>query len=60
MNIPAGFCKGLDGKLRPNRRSDTTARDVRIIALHLEGKSMRVIAAAVGCSVGTVHRIVNP
>jgi DNA invertase Pin-like site-specific DNA recombinase len=50
---------GLDGKVRPNRRFDTTARDERIRSLHADGSSMRAIATEVRCSVGTVHRVLK-
>lgn len=54
-----GWSTGLDGRVRPNRRLDTTERDKRIAKLYAAGKSMRAIAAQVGCSVGTVHRVVS-
>lgn len=51
---------GRDGKVRPDRRLDTSQRDAFIRALHERaGWSMRAIAAQVGCSVGTVHRVVK-
>jgi DNA-binding NarL/FixJ family response regulator len=50
---------GLDGKLRPAQRLDTTKRDKKIMKLRAQGKSVRAIAAEVGCSVGTVHRIIR-
>lgn len=50
---------GLDGKRRPNRRFNTDARDEQIRALREEGRSVRAIAAELGCSVGTVHRVVK-
>lgn len=40
-----------------SRLSDATW--VRILEMRADGYSMRKIAAAVGCSVGTVHRIVK-
>ncbi|MEU2198721.1 helix-turn-helix domain-containing protein [Isoptericola sp. NPDC019482] len=55
--IAVGRVMGLDGKVRPSRRFDTTARDQRIRELRDEGLSMRAIATEVGCSVGTVHRV---
>jgi hypothetical protein len=58
IRASVGF--GLDGKTRLNRRVDTTERDTRIRDLRSGGKSMRAIAAEVGCSVGTVHRIIRP
>lgn len=55
---PAETVTGLDGKKRPARRRDTTERDARIVTAYRdEGKTMRVIAREVGCSVGTVHRV---
>lgn len=54
-----GFCLGIDGKWRPNTRTDTTDRDTRIAVLHKDGLSMREIAADTGCSVGTVHRVLR-
>jgi hypothetical protein len=57
--LPRGYCKGADGKLHPQRHYDTTLRDAKIIELHDHKKSMRAIAAAVGCSVGTVHRVIK-
>jgi transposase len=51
-------CTGLDRKVRPSRRLDT--RDRRIHTLRASGKSIRAIAAEVGCSVGTVHRVLSP
>jgi DNA-directed RNA polymerase specialized sigma24 family protein len=50
---------GRDGKHRPSRRFDTTARDLRILALRHIGWSVRAIAGEVGCSVGTVHRVIK-
>jgi hypothetical protein len=50
--------RGLDGKWRPNRRFDTTDRDARIVrASRVERKSIRTIAAEVGCSIGTVYKV---
>jgi DNA-binding NarL/FixJ family response regulator len=57
--IPVGKVLGLDGKLRPGRRGDTTERDARIRQMRWSGLSLRAIADTVGCSVGTVHRVVN-
>jgi DNA-binding NarL/FixJ family response regulator len=59
-----GLSLGRDGKLRPDRRIDTTARDTEIYRLYADGDdigpmSMREIAAQVGCSVGTVHRVIK-
>ncbi|WP_420898503.1 helix-turn-helix domain-containing protein [Cryobacterium lactosi] len=51
---------GLDGKVRPSRRVDTTERDARISELRASGISIRAIATSVGCSVGTVHRVLKP
>lgn len=57
--IFVGTCVGLDGKIRPSRRFDTTDRDERIRELRDAGQTVRAIAADVGCSVGTVHRIIR-
>jgi DNA-binding NarL/FixJ family response regulator len=51
------WCLGLDGKWRPNSRFDTTQRDRQIVLLRSSGKSIRAIGTEVGCSVGTVHRV---
>jgi IS30 family transposase len=51
--------KGLDGKLRPAQQVDTTDRDKRIRKLHRAKMPMRAIAAEIGCSVGTVHRVIS-
>ena len=56
--ITVGKVLGLDGKVRPHRRFDTTDRDARIRSLHADGLSMRTIASEVECSVGTVHRVI--
>ena len=50
---------GLDGKVRPSRRVDTTERDARIRELRDDGQSIRAIADEVRCSVGTVHRVLS-
>jgi DNA invertase Pin-like site-specific DNA recombinase len=50
---------GLDGKRRPDRRCDNTDHDAEIRALRADGKPIRAIAAEVGCSVGTVHRVLH-
>ena len=50
---------GLDGKLRPARRGDTTKRDQEILKLRMQGMSLRAIASKLGCSVGTVHRVID-
>lgn len=57
--VTVGMVQGLDGKLRPSRQIDTTERDKRIRRLHRDGRSMRAIASEVGCSVGTVHRVIS-
>lgn len=51
--------KGRDGKVRPNHRFDTSERDESIRSMHDAGESLRTIAEKVGCSVGTVHRVVT-
>ena len=50
---------GRDGKRRPDRRTNTEARDTKIIALRDAGWTMRDIAATAQCSVGTVHRVIK-
>jgi transposase-like protein len=57
--IMVGWTQGNDGKWRPDRRFSTRKRDATIRQLYAEGSSMRAIAGAVGCSVGTVHRVVH-
>jgi DNA-binding NarL/FixJ family response regulator len=57
--VTVDMAKGLDGKVRPSRRVDTSDRDERIHELRREGQPMRAIAAQVGCSVGTVHRVIE-
>lgn len=57
--IKVSNVKGLDGKYRPNRRYDITERDEQIRALRDTGQSVRAIAKEVGCSVGTVHRVIS-
>jgi transposase len=54
-----GTTVGLDGKTRPDRWCDTSERDSRIKQLREGGKSVREIAREVGCSVGTVHRVMK-
>lgn len=55
-----GYCLGTDGKWRPNSRFDTTERDLRIAAAKTQhGLSVRQIAKEIGCSVGTVHRVLK-
>lgn len=51
--------KGLDGKNRPSRRYDITERDEAIKRLHFEGKTQANIASEVGCSTGTVSRVLG-
>jgi hypothetical protein len=50
---------GLDGRKRLNRRVDTTGRDELIRKLRVDGQPVRAIAAEVGCSAGTVHRVLK-
>lgn len=57
--IEVGKAVGLDGRIRPSRRYDTTERDARIRALREEGKLIRTIAEEVGVSIGTVHRVIK-
>jgi DNA invertase Pin-like site-specific DNA recombinase len=58
-DVPPGMVFGLDGKWHPSRRLDTTNRDRKIRQLRAGGQSVRTIAAAAGCSVGTVHRVIR-
>lgn len=53
-----GRVRGLDGKVRPSRRLDNTGRDAEIVERLNRGESYRAIASAVGCSIGTAHRVV--
>lgn len=57
--IHVGKTMGIDGKLRPDRRFDTTTRDTDIRTRRATGETVRQIASAVGCSVGTVHRVLK-
>lgn len=57
--IAVGKSLGIDGKVRPDRRYWTGERDSEILRRREDGESMRTIAAAVGCSVGTVHRVIK-
>lgn len=57
--ITVMLVKGRDGKIRPGRRVDTTARDLAIYRMRRDKASIREIAKTVGCSVGTVHRVLN-
>ncbi|SDO18668.1 hypothetical protein SAMN04515671_0077 [Nakamurella panacisegetis] len=58
-SINVGTSRGRDGRLRPDRRFDTTHRDSIIKDLRAGGLSVRQVAEAVGCSVGTVHRVMS-
>lgn len=58
--VTVRMAKGLDGKLRPSRRVDNKERDKLIVELFWDASMvMRDIAAEVGCSVGTVHRVIK-
>jgi DNA-binding NarL/FixJ family response regulator len=57
--VLVGWSMGVDGKRRPDRRFSTAERDAEILRRRSEGESIRGIAAGVGCSVGTVHRVVR-
>jgi DNA invertase Pin-like site-specific DNA recombinase len=57
--VTVELTKGLDGKIRPSRRVDTSDRDEHIRKLRREGATIRAIAAEIGCSVGTVHRVIE-
>jgi len=57
-SIQVSMKMGLDGKVRPSRRFDVTGRDEAILSARAAGGSIRAIAAEVGCSVGTVHRVI--
>jgi DNA-binding NarL/FixJ family response regulator len=61
-NRPAHMVLGLDGKYHPRRPLTTSqmiARDKKIMKLRDQGMSVRAIAAELGCSVGTVHRVIQ-
>lgn len=54
--------KGMDGRVRPSRRYDTSGRDEEIRRLRKRSPvhwTIRDIATEVGCSVGTVHRVLK-
>ncbi|UQX11319.1 helix-turn-helix domain-containing protein [Candidatus Mycobacterium methanotrophicum] len=51
--------QGIDGKIRPSRRFDTTARDDAIRSMRETGSTIRAIAAELNCSIGTVHRVLS-
>lgn len=51
------YVHGLDGKTYPRDGHLPYEAWHRILEMHGEGYSMRKIAAEVGCSVGTAHRI---
>jgi DNA invertase Pin-like site-specific DNA recombinase len=57
--VPIRRLLGRNGKVRPSRRFDTIARDERIGSLRADGLTVRAIATEVGCSVGTVHRVLK-
>lgn len=60
LRQPGEWNLGLDGKWRPNRRCEHgSQRDRQIVLLRSGGKSIRAIAAEVGCSAGTVHRVLS-
>ncbi|BDD83453.1 hypothetical protein TPB0596_32160 [Tsukamurella pulmonis] len=58
LELNAERTVGKNGKIYPARAAGPE-RDAQIRALRAEGVSVRKIAAEVGCSVGTVHRIVK-
>lgn len=58
-NLLVPLTMGIDGKLRPAVRYNTSGRDALIRRLRAEGTTMRAIAEEVGCSVGTVHRVLR-
>ena len=51
------YVTGLDGKVYPRGAHLPYETWHRILELHRDGYSMRKIAAEVGCSAGTAHRI---
>ena len=57
--VTVSHTMGRDGKMRPDRRTDTRERDKQIRKLHKAKVPMRAIATEVGCSVGTVHRVIR-
>ena len=58
-NLLIPMTVGMDGRLRPTVRFDTSGRDRLIRELRADGKPIRAIAEDVGCSVGTVHRVLH-
>ena len=44
--------RGLDGKVRPSRRVDTSEQDARIRELRADGRSIGATAAEVCCPLG--------
>jgi hypothetical protein len=55
---PAQWITGLDGKHYP-RTTGGIRRDRQIVLLRSGGTPIRSIASEVGCSVGTVHRVLS-
>lgn len=53
--------EGRDGKFRLSRGLPElrAVRDAEIVRLRESGAAVRTIAEAVGCSVGTVHRVIK-
>jgi hypothetical protein len=51
------WIRGLDGKHYP--RTVERNRDHRIVLARSAGKPIRAVAAEIGCSVGTVHRVLS-
>jgi hypothetical protein len=61
VSVPRDYSRwvfGLDGKHYP-RTTGGPRRDRRIVLARSAGKSMRAIAAEIGCSVGTVHHVLS-
>lgn len=58
-SIEVPMRRGSDGKVRPGRQFNTAYRDQQIRAMRDDKLTTRQIASAVGCSPGTVHRVLN-
>lgn len=61
VSVPRDYSRwvfGLDGKHYP-ATTGGPRRDRRIVLARSAGKSMRAIAAEIGCSVGTVHHVLS-
>jgi IS30 family transposase len=50
---------GADGRRRPSRRIPPIERNLRILQLRQQGRSIRAIADEVGCAASTVHKLLS-